>query len=406
MSKRLWFLALFAALAVSMPVWLSGAAQAGPGTVCGDGNIEGAEECDDSNTVTGDGCSFPSCLPEVCGDTIENPDPPSSETCDDGNTVSGDGCDENCQTECGNGTVNTGEDCDDSGESAACDDDCTFVVCGDDNVNETAGEDCDDANTVDGDGCSAVCETEGGQSKGQQKCINAINKNLAGVVKAQTADDAACFKAVAAGKDTIAVCYGLDAKGKVAKAQAKTTATFANKKCTAANLPTIAIETATAVNDGGELQVVEGTTAVFGNPPVIVAKSADKDTAACQAEVVKQFNLVANKWAAEANKAKKTALKGGKGNPPVPPPVGSDGGLATAIDTAMAANAKVGKATTKSTAAIAKKCVDAQVDPNFDCAGATTVAGLSACVNTLAQEAACNALEVGDGLTLTCPALP
>jgi hypothetical protein len=185
------------------------------------------------------------------------------------------------------------------------------------------------------------------------------------VVKAQTADDAACFRAVASGRDAIAVCYGFDVEQKVAKAQAKTTATFANKRCTAANLPTIAIETATAVNDG--------------DPPVIVAKATDEDVAACQAEVVKQFNLVANKWAAEANKAKKTALKGGKGNPPVPPPAGSNGQLATAIDAAMASNAAAGKATTKSTAAIAKKCVDAHVDPNLDCAGATTVAGLAAC---------------------------
>jgi hypothetical protein len=31
--------------------------------------------------------------------------------------------------------VDTPENCDDSGESASCDDDCTFVTCGDSNVN-------------------------------------------------------------------------------------------------------------------------------------------------------------------------------------------------------------------------------------------------------------------------------
>jgi len=65
------------------------------------------------------------------------------------------------QSLCGNGSIDTGEDCDDSGESATCDADCTFVVCGDGMRNLTAGEECDDGNTVGGDGCSATCTTEG-----------------------------------------------------------------------------------------------------------------------------------------------------------------------------------------------------------------------------------------------------
>jgi cysteine-rich repeat protein len=43
------------------------------------------------------------------------------------------------------------------GESATCDDDCTLAECGDGVVNETAGEECDDGNTVGGDGCEATC---------------------------------------------------------------------------------------------------------------------------------------------------------------------------------------------------------------------------------------------------------
>jgi cysteine-rich repeat protein len=408
MSKRLWFLALFSALVLSAPVWLSGAAQAGPTAVCGDGNIEGDEECDDSNTVTGDGCSHPSCLPEVCGDTITNPDPPSNESCDDGNTVSGDGCDENCVTECGNGNVDTGEDCDTSGESATCDDDCTNVACGDTNTNEAANEQCDDGNTVAGDGCNATCQDEGpveGQTKKQQACINAVNKNLAGVVKAQAADNSACFKAVAGGKDTVAVCYGNDVKGKVAKGQAKTTATVTGKKCTGEGLPTaVVIPVAATINDAGEVQTVEGTTAVFGNPPVIAAKATDKDAAACQAEVAKQYAAIVNKWIQEANKAKKTALKGGKGGTPAP--VATAAELGTAIDTALTGNANVGKAVTKSNTGIGKKCPDTVVDANVDCGGATTSTALQTCVATAAQQAACEAFEAADVLTLTCLALP
>ena len=69
--------------------------------------------------------------PPVCGNgTVE-----TGETCDDGNATDGDGCSGVCQNEnqssvCGNGTVESGEQC-------------------------------DDGNTTDGDGCSANCQTEG-----------------------------------------------------------------------------------------------------------------------------------------------------------------------------------------------------------------------------------------------------
>jgi len=72
--------------------------------VCGNGQIQAGEACDDLNTVSGDGCNE-SCLVEVgfqctgtpsvctptegfCGDGLFA----EGEACDDGNTVSGDGC--------------------------------------------------------------------------------------------------------------------------------------------------------------------------------------------------------------------------------------------------------------------------------------------------------------------------
>ncbi len=61
---------------------------------CGNGVIDGDEECDDGNTVDNDGCSNACTLP-VCGDgTIQ-----ASEQCDDGNTENGDGCSATCQLE-------------------------------------------------------------------------------------------------------------------------------------------------------------------------------------------------------------------------------------------------------------------------------------------------------------------
>jgi cysteine-rich repeat protein len=67
-----------------------------------------------------------------CGDGIAQP--AAGEQCDDGNTVSGDGCTDLCQIE---------------------------TTCGDGSAYILAGEQCDDGNTANGDGCSDVCKIEG-----------------------------------------------------------------------------------------------------------------------------------------------------------------------------------------------------------------------------------------------------
>jgi len=126
-------------------------------TNCGDGNPDPGEDCDDSGeSATCDA----DCTSVVCGDNVKNVS--AGEECDDGNTDNGDGCDATCHTEgvCGDGNPDPGEDCDDSGESATCDADCTSVVCGDNVKNVSAGEECDDGNVADGDGCDANCQLE------------------------------------------------------------------------------------------------------------------------------------------------------------------------------------------------------------------------------------------------------
>jgi cysteine-rich repeat protein len=88
---------------------------------CGNGVVQGDEECDDQNTVSGDGCNAlceeeegwtcdgaPSTCSSVCGDGLVVGD----EECDDGNTEPGDGCNGGCLVECSNGSVS---DCNASG---------------------------------------------------------------------------------------------------------------------------------------------------------------------------------------------------------------------------------------------------------------------------------------------------
>ncbi len=61
------------------------------------------------------------------------------------------------ESSCGNGVVNPREECDDGGESAACDADCTLSQCGDGMLNLTADEECDDGNLESRDGCDSTC---------------------------------------------------------------------------------------------------------------------------------------------------------------------------------------------------------------------------------------------------------
>lgn len=64
--------------------------------------------------------------------------------------------------ECGNGTIEFNEECDlgiANADNAACKHDCTLNVCGDGAV-WLGFEECDDAGTEDGDGCSSVCTIE------------------------------------------------------------------------------------------------------------------------------------------------------------------------------------------------------------------------------------------------------
>jgi len=169
---------------------------------CGDGVQDSCEACDQGirNSDKPNACR-PNCVLPFCGDGIT--DDFWGETCDDGNNRPGDGCDADCQKECGNGVVDPNEQCDDGvynsdtkanecrtdctnyrcGDGVidfteecdngaanantpnACRPSCTHPTCGDGVVDTQWGENCDDANTVSGDGCDAQCHSECGDGK-------------------------------------------------------------------------------------------------------------------------------------------------------------------------------------------------------------------------------------------------
>jgi cysteine-rich repeat protein len=97
-------------------------------------------------------------VPIACGNGILQ----TGEQCDDGNTTTGDGCSSTCTLGipvCGNGILQAGEACDDHNKTSGdgCSATCTLEspACG--NGILQAGEQCDDGNTTTGDGCSSTC---------------------------------------------------------------------------------------------------------------------------------------------------------------------------------------------------------------------------------------------------------
>jgi cysteine-rich repeat protein len=79
-------------------------------------------------------------------------------------------------TVCGDGVVDAGEQCDDGNgvDGDGCDSNCTPTGCGNGVV--SAGEDCDDGNTADGDGCPSTCRL------GESDCGNCVDDDGNGLV--------------------------------------------------------------------------------------------------------------------------------------------------------------------------------------------------------------------------------
>jgi cysteine-rich repeat protein len=177
--------------------------------MCGDGFVEGDEQCDLGGANDDEGECKRDCTPASCGDGLLGP----GEACDDGNLVAHDQCTNACQpAACGDGVLHDGEACDDANaeDGDACTNACAMATCGDGIVWQ-GNEQCDDGNDSSEDDCTTECVPAGcgdGITNGQEQCddANAISTDACIDCVLPTCGDGQLWAGVEA-------CDGVDLNG-------------------------------------------------------------------------------------------------------------------------------------------------------------------------------------------------
>jgi hypothetical protein len=251
-------------------------------------------------------------------------------------------------------------------------------------------------------------------SADEQKCINEINKRVAGLMKTQGKVNDACLKDANAGdtddlgnvgqEQSAQACPGNDVKGKVAKSSQKLVDGDTDR-CTVdpPSFGYAGTAHALAAATGQSSALAQDLFGLDLDAATLDFAHPDAAAAECQQEVLKNANRVVNTLWKLARKAKKDALKG-KGAPPVD----------TATDLALAvlgyleadANSKAADAQADLAAAATDACTPtaASIAVLFRgrCATSPTIADLATCAGTAARCRMCQSLGVADGLTVDC----
>jgi cysteine-rich repeat protein len=157
-----------AAPAAAVFAWSTSGSLDGEFEFAGDEPFEGTFECASGEgeivlTITDGDCSDQARVPVTCAapSVCGDAHVDIGEECDDGNSFDDDGCGHTCITErCGDGLLQRGESCDDANVQGGdgCSATCAEEACG--NGVLEGLEECDDGNLTTGDGCSQQCTIE------------------------------------------------------------------------------------------------------------------------------------------------------------------------------------------------------------------------------------------------------
>ncbi len=242
-----------------------------------------------------------------------------------------------------------------------------------------------------------------GLDRDEQKCVEKMNKAGGKVDKAQLKENERCLKDHQQGKLdglTVEQCTTADRKGKVAKAEGKTV-TDDEKFCTWLNpAPDFGYTGAAAVNEAAVEGPLDLIHAIFGNPlddASLSTSASSKDTAKCQAEMLKRADKLEDTVLKELVKAKQKAIK--------EPTVNSAEKLETALVLVLSSNEKITKAQDKLVKSVDKKCESLGALPSVVFPGICADAlldNVEDCAIAAARCVACEKMSTFDGLDLDC----
>jgi hypothetical protein len=235
------------------------------------------------------------------------------------------------------------------------------------------------------------------QSADQRKCLTAMNDAAAAVVRTQLAVATKCLADAAKGKlpagQTAEQCVAADAKGKLAKATAKT-AEKDGKQC--ATVPSFGYTGAAAVNAAG----IAGANGVFDDlfgtdlDAAVILAGTNAGGAKCQAAIVKAGTKVVAAMTGEFRACKKAGLTGQT--------IVDAAGIDACLD-AIGANpkGKVAKVLVKLPEKLVKPCTGTPQGTAVpgECAGAPD---LASCLEILSRCRTCGTFAAADDLPRDC----
>jgi hypothetical protein len=253
------------------------------------------------------------------------------------------------------------------------------------------------------------------QTKPQQACIKALNKQAAKLTQTTGKEIAYCIQQRLAGKDQnlgplqdLDHCIAIqtDVRGKKGQQLVKADAGI-SKKCfqnVAEQFPDFAQPPTIGgfiVSTIGE--PVTGTADFFNNDlnTLIQPTQVQKDDGKCQLEVVKGYQRVIDTWLKEAFKAKSAAIAGKKKT--VPAGVADD--LTRQVTWGVEDSKKLEKKLATLRKGVGKQCQMSSLSAIVPGCGANTTAELAACAAEEALCRACNDFNGVDDTSVDCDLL-
>lgn len=249
------------------------------------------------------------------------------------------------------------------------------------------------------------------QEKGQQKCINALNKGAASVMKSMGGDIGSCLKTVTKGQltGTIEDCITSDPKGKVSKARGKLEdKAGSGGECDGANAPDFAYSDPVSAGQASVDKELALVHAIFGTdldqPGLIVVADKlvpeSKDQGKCQVAVHKAVQKCQDTKMKLFAACKKNELKGKNVSET---PISSLGELRAACVDGGIPDPKgklPGKCLNGIGGTVTKKCAGQDTNALFPgCAGEPD---LAACLDQKVECEVCRALKEIDGVLPNC----